>query len=199
MKHNKLFLTMIFAALAVSPGFAQEEAAHTQEVSVQGVGSFLKSTTKNGVEQNADNTGGVLASYRFFFNAHSGVEANYSFQNNTQDYGIGGSLAGVDTRSHELSAAYVYRFPLKRITPFALAGAGALIFDPKNFAGASTQARAAFVYGGGADINLSKHVFIRAEYRGLVYNSPTYNIPGLNGADRVTHRAEPSLGFGYRF
>ena len=81
----------------------------------------------------------------------------------------------------------------------ALAGAGALIFDPNNFAGAGTQARAAFVYGGGADINLSKHVFMRAEYRGLVYNSPTYNIPELNGADRVTHRAEPSLGFGYRF
>src|ERR1700723_2538627 len=153
MKHNKLFLTTIFAALAVSPGFAQEEA-HTQEVSAQGMGSFLRSTTKNGVEQSADNTGGVLASYRFFFNAHSGVEANYGFQNNTQNYGIGGSVAGVETRSHELSAAYVYRFPLKRITLFALAGGGALIFDPNNFAGAGTQARAAFVYGGGADINL---------------------------------------------
>src|SRR5580692_5937450 len=114
MKHNKLFVTTIFAALAVSPGFAQGEA-HTQEVSVQGMGSFLKRTTKNGVEQSADNTGGVLASYRFFFNAHSGVEANYGFQNNTQNYGIGGSIAGVETRSHESSAAYVYRFPLKRI------------------------------------------------------------------------------------
>lgn len=55
---------------------------------MQGVGSFLKSTTKNGVEQSADNTGGVLAIYRFFFKAHSGVEANYNFQNNTQNYGI---------------------------------------------------------------------------------------------------------------
>jgi outer membrane immunogenic protein len=200
MKLNKTFLTMMFgSALAVAPAFAQEESNHTQEVTVQGFGSFVKNTVNNGVQQSATNTGGVLASYRFFFNAHNGVEANYGFESNTQNYGAGGSLAGVDSRSHELSAAYVFRFPMKRVTPFALAGAGGLIFDPRNFTGASTQARAAFVYGGGADLNLSKHVFMRAEYRGFVYNSPTYDIPGLNGSDRVTHRAEPSLGFGYRF
>ena len=44
-----------------------------------------------------------------------------------------------------MSAAYVLRLPGKRTSPFALAGAGGLMFDPKNIAGASTQARAAFV------------------------------------------------------
>jgi opacity protein-like surface antigen len=73
------------------------------------------------------------------------------------------------------------------------------VFDPKDFSGANSQARAAFVYGGGADFNLSRRIFVRAEYRGLVYNSPTYDLPVLAGADRVTHRAEPSIGFGYRF
>ena len=61
------------------------------------------------------------------------------------------------------------------------------------------QGRAAFVYGAGADFRLSQHVFVRAEYRGLVYNSPTFDLSGLNGLDRVAHRAEPSIGFGYRF
>jgi opacity protein-like surface antigen len=89
--------------------------------------------------------------------------------------------------------------PLKRFTPFALAGAGALVFDPKDFQGANSQTRAAFVYGGGADFNLSHRVFVRAEYRGFVYNSPTYNLTSLDGTDRMTHRAEPSIGFGYRF
>jgi opacity protein-like surface antigen len=89
--------------------------------------------------------------------------------------------------------------PLKHFTPFLLAGASGIVFDPKDFVGASTQARAAFVYGGGADFNVGSHVFVRAEYRGLVYNSPTYDLPGLNGADRISHRAEPSVGFGYRF
>ena len=63
----------------------------------------------------------------------------------------------------------------------------------------STQARAAFVYGAGADINMSKHLFMRAEYSGLVYNSPTFGIPRLAASDRVTHEAEPTVGFGFRF
>ena len=88
---------------------------------------------------------------------------------------------------------------MKRWSPFVLAGAGALVFDPKNFAGANTQTRAAFVYGGGADINLTDHLFVRGEYRGFVYNSPTYDLTALNGLDRVTHGAEPSIGVGWRF
>src|SRR5580704_13910374 len=172
MKLDRLFLTMTLgAAIAVSPAFGQEDVEQRQEISVQAVGNFVKSTTQNGIQQDATNTGGVLANYRYFFNRNSGVEVNYAFTSNTQNFGLAGGLAGIDSRTHELSAAYVLRFPHKRISPFALAGAGGLIFDPSNLTGGSTQARAAFVYGGGADINLSKHVFMRAEYRGLVYNT----------------------------
>ena len=84
-------------------------------------------------------------------------------------------------------------------TPFVEAGAAALIFDPKDAAGIDTQTRAGFVYGGGADFDFTRHVFLRAEYRGFVYDSPTYNLTALQGTDRITHRAEPSIGFGYRF
>jgi opacity protein-like surface antigen len=52
---------------------------------------------------------------------------------------------------------------------------------------------------GGADFNISRHVFMRAEYRGFVYGSPTYNLTSLDGTDRITHRTEPSIGFGNRF
>jgi hypothetical protein len=38
-------------------------------------------------------------------------------------------------------------------------------------------------FGAGADINMSKHLFMRAEYRGLVYNSPTFGISRLAGTD----------------
>jgi outer membrane immunogenic protein len=173
---------------------AQEEYSK-QEVSVQALGSFVKSTWDKGVEQSATNSGGVLASYRYFFTKNNGVEINYGFTTNTQNY----TGVGVNTHSSEASAAYVFRMPLKHFTPFVLAGAGGLVFDPNGFVGASTQARAAFVYGGGADFNIGPRVFIRAEYRGLVYNSPTFALAELNGADRVTHRAEPSVGIGYRF
>ena len=186
------------ASLAL-PAFSQSEAPGKNEVSVQAFGSFVKSTTNNGVENTATNSGGVLGSYRYFFNAHSGVEANYGYSLNTQNYGSTGGVLGVKSYSHEVSAAYVFRMPMRKLTPFVLAGAGGLIFDPKDFVGASSQARAAFVYGGGADFDLTHHVFVRAEYRGFVYNSPTYDLAGLAGADRTTHRAEPSVGFGYRW
>jgi opacity protein-like surface antigen len=155
----------------------------------------VKSTTQNGVNQDSTNSGGVLASYRFWFDRHNGVEANYAWTSNTEKY----NQSGVDNNSHEISAAYVFRMPMKHWSPFVLAGAGALVFDPKDLAAASTQTRAAFVYGGGADINLTDHLFVRGEYRGFVYNSPTFDLAGFSGLDRTTHRAEPSIGFGWRF
>ena len=106
---------------------------------------------------------------------------------------------GVKSYSHETTGALVYRVPFKKLNVFALAGAGAIVFNPKDLRGIDYQARAAFVYGGGADYNLTHRLFLRAEYRGLVYNSPTYNIAGLAGTDRTTHRAEPSMGIGFRF
>jgi opacity protein-like surface antigen len=188
---------VIAAALMSGAAFAQEEsAAYKNEAAVQAFGAFVKTTSQNGIQQSATNGAGVLATYRFFFNDHNGVELNYGYSQNTQNY-VG--LGGVDSRSHEVSVAYVLRFPMKRWTPFVLAGAGGLVFQPNKFSLADTQARAAGVYGGGADISLSRHVFVRAEYRGLIYNSPTFGLMALSGADRITHRAEPSIGFGYRF
>lgn len=198
MIRNKIVTSLLLGgALLAVPAFSQEDF-HKSEASVQAFGSFLKSTTDQGVPQSATNTGGVLASYRFLFNRHNGVEVNYGYSLNTQNYGLSSGIRGVNTFSHETTAAYVIRYPWGRVTPFALAGAGALVFDPKDVPGAETQARAAFVYGGGADFSVSKRVFLRAGYRGLVYNSPNFNIPELK-ADRLTHRAEPFGGLGFRF
>jgi outer membrane immunogenic protein len=200
MKMFKTIITLTagFASIAL-PAFSQSEYPQKNEVSVQAFGSFVKSTTDNGIRNSATNSGGVLGSYRYFFDAHNGVELDYGYALNTQNFLSQGGALGVKNYSHEASAAYVFRLPLKRFTPFVTAGSGALIFDPKDFQGAGTQARAAFVYGGGADFNLSSRMFVRAEYRGFVYNSPTFNLTGLDGTDRFTHRAEPSIGFGYRF
>lgn len=208
-------LTIGTAVLSLT-AFAQEDYTRFKsEATVQALGSFVKETNKDGIRQDTTNSGGVLGTYRFWFDRHNGVEANYAWTSNTEKY----NQFGVNNNSHEISAAYVFRMPMKRWSPFVLAGAGALIFDPKNLTAASSpsgvvqgpvepvgaglapsaQTRVAFVYGGGADFNLSHHLFVRAEYRGLVYKSPTYDLADLNGFDRVTHRAEPSIGFGWRF
>jgi outer membrane immunogenic protein len=197
---KKIVITLIAGVASIAlPAFSQSEEAGRNEVSVQAFGSFVKGTTDHGIQNSATNSGGVLGSYRYFFSAHSGVEANYGYALNTQNFLSTSGALGVKNYSHEVSAAYVFRLPLKRFTPFVTAGAGALVFDPKDFQGAESQTRAAFVYGGGADFNISHHLFLRAEYRGFVYNSPTYNVTSLDGTDRITHRTEPSIGFGYRF
>ena len=192
---NLLTILIAGAAIVALPAYAQPEAGR-QEVSAQAFGSWVKTTTQDGIDNSATNSGGVLGSYRVFFSTHHGVEGNYGYARNTQNYSF---TDGVKTNTLEISGAYVFRMPLRKVTPFVLAGVGALVFAPKDLAGVDAQTRAAFVYGGGADFNLTHHIFVRAEYRGFVYNSPTYDLPGLAGLDRVTHRAEPSAGFGYRF
>jgi opacity protein-like surface antigen len=159
---------------------------------VQALGSFVIDTTNNGVHQTATSSGGVLASYRYYFDRHDGIEVNHGYARNTENY----DQFGAQTNSHEGRAAYALRFPQRRWSPFVLAGTGGLIFDPRAFSGANTWVRAPFVYGAGADVNLSEHLFLRAEYRGFVRNSPTYDLSVLSGLDRVTHRAKPPIGFG---
>lgn len=192
------FLTLFAASVIVAlPAYSQED--FRSEVTVQGSGGLTKESTQSGIKQDATNTAGVLVGYRFYFTKHIGAEINYGYTRNTQNYRMAAGTTGIKSYSHETTAAFVYRVPFKRWSVFALAGAGALVFNPKNLRGIDNQARATFVYGGGADYNLTHRLFLRAECRGLVYNSPTYNIAGLAGADRTTHRAEPSMGIGFRF
>ncbi len=200
MFRTRLVIPMLAGLACVAlPAFSQTEEGR-QEVSAQVYGNFVKETTQDGINNKATKTAGVLGTYRFFFSKHHGVEANYGWNPGRQNYTWpNNGVTGVKGWAHEVSGAYVLRMPLSKFTPFALAGAGALIFQPRNYAYADTQARAAFVYGGGADFNVTHHLFLRAEYRGFVYNSPTYKLSAFSNLDRVTHRAEPSVGFGYRF
>lgn len=87
--------------------------------------------------------------------------------------------------------------------PYVLAGLGALVFDPTNNAGgfllgAQSQERAAFLYGGGADYDVAKHLTVRAEYRGFVYERPDFEVATLHSG-ATTHTAQPSAGIVFRF
>src|SRR5437773_9972271 len=143
-KANHFAAILLGGMLAALPAFSQEDGR--SDVTVQALGSFVKTTTENGVQQRGTNSGGVLASYRFFFSKSHGVEVNYGYSLNTQTYGLATGLLGVKSNQHEVSAAYVYRHALRHFTPFAEAGVGGLIFDPKDAPGISSQTRAAFVY-----------------------------------------------------
>lgn len=201
MLRTKSLAALIMGTALISlPAFSQEGGPENRsEASVQFFGTFLKQTDSHGVRQTASDSGGVLASYAFFFTKHQGVEVNYGYSRSTQSYDFGLGPLGTNANQHEITGAYTYRFPMSRITPFVQAGIGGLIFDPRNFPGANSQGRVAFLYGAGADWSVTKRIFVRAQYRGLVFNSPTFDIAANLGADRVTHQAEPTIGLGFRF
>jgi len=175
---------MIVGVLAVVSitAVAQENRS---EISIQGTGFFTKDTDGNGIRQHATDTGGFLVGYRYNFNRWLAAEANYGYDRNTQIY-FGGTGARVESNIHQITGSAVGKLPsFARLQPYALAGGGALVFDPTgnaggNFAGATTETRAAFVYGAGADYAFTRHISLRAEYRGLVYKAPDFNLAGLN-------------------
>ena len=194
---KKGLVALLLGASAMGlPAFGQSEEFKS-DVAVQALGSFVKDKTENGVTHSASNSGGVLGTYRYYFNRNNGVEFNYAYTLNSQRYALDGNIASTKAYSHEATAAYVWRLPLNRVTPFALAGAGSLMFDAKDVAG-DVLARPTFVYGAGADVDLGSRWFLRAQYRGLVYNSPVLGASTIS-AELLTHRAEPSVGFGFRF
>jgi len=194
-----------FAALLLfaSAAMAQQEQRH--EFSVQGTGFFTKDSQGSGISQHSTDTGGVLAGYRFHFNRWLAADASYGYARSEQLNVTPFDSFNVQSNIHQATGALVVTFPrsIVRLRPYVLAGVGALVFDPTGNAGgfvpgAERQAKAAFVYGGGADYKLTNYIFLRAEYRGLVYNRPDFGLTPLN-SDVTAHTAQPSAGLVIRF
>jgi outer membrane immunogenic protein len=188
------------AVLLSITAVAQEQRS---EVSVQGTGFFTKDTSGNGIQENATETGGFLLGYRYNINRWLSAEANYGYDRNTQIY-FGSAAARVESNIHQITGSAVVKLPsFARLQPYALAGGGGLVFDPTgnaggSFAGATRMTQGAFVYGGGADYAFTKHISLRAEYRGYVYKAPDFNQASLN-TNAWTHTAVPSAGIVFRF
>lgn len=84
-----------------------------------------------------------------------------------------------------------------RLKPYLLAGSGALIFQPTNNRGGFVpdtdyRAKAVFVYGGGADLGLTKHFALRLEYRRPGIHAPRLRIAGSEF--RRNHAHGPTVG-----
>ena len=199
-------IVVIVASVALLLGLSAAAQESRSEISVQGTGFFTKDTTGNGTTDRSTNSGGVLVSYRYNINRWLAGEAAYGYNRNTQQFFNSGALSRVQANVHEATGGFVVHVPAParfRLSPYVLAEGGALVFDPTNnafgsVAGAQRQTTGVFVYGGGADFPLVKHVALRAEYRGLVFSSPDFGLRALN-TDKITHTAQPSAGLVFRF
>jgi len=199
MRRTAALLACLAILLTVS-ATAQE---HGSEISLQGTGFFTKDTNGQGISRTTTDTGGFQVGYRYNFNRWLAAEGDYGYDRNTEKYlGSGLGESRVQANVHAVTGDVVVKLPLRLrgISTYALAGGGGLIFDPTgNFGpGASTQGRGAFLYGAGADYAFTRHLSLRAEYRGFVYKNPDFGLRALN-TDSWTHTAQPSAGFVFHF
>jgi opacity protein-like surface antigen len=195
-------MIVAFALLSTLVATAQESRS---EISLQGTGFFTKDTSGLGTTQRSTNTGGFLLGYRYHFNRWLAAEGVYGYDRNTQHYFSPAGFSGIQANVHQATGGFVVNLPTPvrfRVAPYLLAEGGALVFDPTDngfgITGAQRQAVGVFAYGGGADFPVVKHISLRAEYRGLVYNAPDFGLASLN-TNTVTHTAQPSAGIVFRF
>jgi opacity protein-like surface antigen len=175
------------------------------EVSLQGTGFFTQDTNGQGTSRTTTNTGGFLLGYRYHINRWLAADANYGFDRDTQRYFSTSGLSRVQSDVHTATAAAVVNLPFRisRLNPYVLGGGGSLVFHPTGNAGgfvsgADTQVKGTFLYGGGVNYTLTRHLSLLAEYRGYVYKDADFGLKSLN-TDSWTHTAQPSAGIVFRF
>jgi outer membrane immunogenic protein len=196
-------LVIIGTVITLAIGSVAQESR--SEISLQGTGFFTKDSSGRGNFERSTETGGFTVGYRYHLNRWLSAEGNYGYNRNTQQYfgGVGESRVQANAHSVTGDVAVNLPLPVKRVSPYVLAGGGGLIFDPTGnpggfVPGASTQGRGAFLYGAGADYALTRHFSLRAEYRGFVYKSPDFGLASLR-TDSWTNTAQPSAGIVFRF
>ena len=179
-----------------------QEVRH--EVTVQGSGFFKKQTTVGGVTDEATNAGGVMAGYRLNLKNWLAVESDYDYLRNDQKFSASSGTTFIPMNVHAVTGTAIVKLPsfkmpaVKIVSPFVLAGGGALFFDPRGGSVNTEQTRGAFVYGGGFDVPMAKHVALRGQYRGFVYKIPDFEMTSLK-VDKYTHAAVPSVGVVFTF
>jgi opacity protein-like surface antigen len=201
---NALFgLVGISVGIAVSATTALAQVEQHSQVSIQGTALVTKSSNDQIPSNDASKSGGLLVGYSYQFSRWFGAEGNYGYTRNTQNFITLGGPSAVQANFHEVTGALVAHIPVnvRSVRPYVLGGGGALVFDPTEkfvVSGAERQTRGTFVYGGGANFDVTKNFGVRAEYRGLVYKVPDFGVNTLN-LDKFTHLAQPSIGFFVRF
>ena len=187
--------TTILLALCLT-SWAQETR---HEITVQGSGFFTKQTDGNGISNRPTYSGGLLAGYRYNINRWLSAEADYDYFSNAQRFFAPSGFTQLQNNVNAVTGVGIVKLPaVFRFAPYVEAGGGGIFFNPRNVASLDTQARGAFVYGGGFDMGLVRHIDLRVQYRGFVYKVPDFDIASAH-VDSFTHSAVPSAGFVFKF
>jgi len=172
--------------------------------------------------QGPSQSAGVLGTFHESFKPWLGYNVNFGYSQFSENYSAGDSFVpnatttapasahfaqgSIRTNMYELTIASVIEGPrTKRFSTFAQFGGGGLFFLPTaGTSGAKDQTRPAMLFGVGMNYKISSHLDMRAEYRGLFYKSPDFNLPPYDGFDFPMSRlftvtSEPTISLVYRF
>jgi opacity protein-like surface antigen len=192
------------AIIRVLFGISSRAQEVRNEVTLQGSGFFNKQTTDGGSTNEPTNSGGVMAGYRYELKNWLAAEGDYDYFRNSEKFLSSSGTTFIPMNVHAATGTAIVKLPsfkmpaVKIVSPFAIAGGGALFFDPRGGSVSKEQTRGAFVYGGGVDVPMAKHIALRAQYRGFVYKTPDFEMTSLK-VDKYTHSAVPSAGLVFTF
>jgi|HubBroStandDraft_1064217.scaffolds.fasta_scaffold68011_1 outer membrane immunogenic protein len=200
---KKSLLLFLLLPLLAAPVFAQESR---QDISVSGTAIIPPFASGNAVQLHATvGYSGGLVSYRYLLTPHGGLELNYQYNQNVQHFIYSGGNYNIHDRFEEISGAYVYSFNFRNWNPFIEGGAAGFLFSPIDDAKTDTfnisrNTNVGAMYGAGIAYEISPSFDIRAEYRGLVMKTPTFNYPGNDLRTNVYYNIyDPVIGIAYHF
>jgi opacity protein-like surface antigen len=200
---KKSLLLCLLLPLLAAPVFAQESR---QDISISGTAIIPPFASGNAVQLHAT-TGfaGALVSYRYLLTPHGGLELNYQYNQNVQHFIYPGGAYNIHDRFEEISGAYVYSFNFRNWNPFIEGGAAGFLISPIDDAKTNTfnisrNTNVGAMYGAGIAYEISPSFDIRAEFRGLVMKTPTFNYPGNDLRTNVYYNIyDPVIGIAYHF
>ncbi len=197
---KKSLLLLLLLPLLAAVGFAQESR---QDVSASGSALIPPYIAGNGAQLHATVGFGGLFSYRYLLTPSSGLELNYQYAQQVQHFTNPTNNNTVHDRFQEVSGAYVHSFIFRNWNPFVEAGVGGFLFRPiddskTNLTGLSGNTNVGAMYGAGFAYEISPSFDIRAEYRGLVFKTPTFGVTNFS-TGRYYNVSDPVIGIAYHF
>ena len=197
---KKSLLLLLLLPLTAVAGFAQESR---QDISGSGSALFPPFVSGNGAQLHANVGYGGLVSYRYLLTPSSGLEVNYQYAQQIRHITNDTNNVLVHDRFQEISGAYVHSFIFRNWNPFLEAGLGGFLNSPINdqkttLQGLTRNTNVGFLYGAGIAYELSPSFDIRAEYRGLVYKTPTFGQTNFS-TGRYSNVYDPVIGIAYHF
>jgi opacity protein-like surface antigen len=215
------------SAQAPAPANGQARVSSASDESQTDIGgSFYRAmnsaTTAKGVTQSPVDADGGMLEIRHIHSPLIGYEVTYGY--NREDETVAAEAAPAcetydtcSTPTQKMTAStslvgldWVFSKKFGNLRPFATAGLGFFIDEPTSPRiqqtpttsvpgyGVNDTVRISYLYGGGVDWSITRHLGIRGQYRGVVYRVP--NISMLFPAQGLfTQTSEPMGGIFYRF